>query len=420
MLRKLIHIIWPAFGLVFIALLHTAVQGQPMTDTYYVDPNGADTNTGSIEQPFRSLARAQQEIRQHPQRGKRPLTVSLRAGTHYLDDTLVFTADDSGAADAPVTYAAQAGEQAVVSGGRRLELTWEPDRDGMFRARTPAGSAIDELFVNGARQHMARYPNHDPAILPYHGYAADAFSPQRAARWADPAGGYIHAMHVHRWGGYHYRITGKNADGTVAYEGGWQNNRQLGMHKQYRFVENIFEELDAPGEWFHDARTQTLYFYPPPGLDLAGATIEVTRLRHLVEFRGDQANPVRHLHLQGLIFRHARRTFMETREPLLRSDWTIYRGGAVLFDGAEDCVIADCEFDQVGGNAVFVNNYNRRVTVRGTHIHGVGASAVCFVGDPAAVRNPLFEYGQRQSYADIDQTPGPKTDNYPADCVVED
>jgi len=111
---------------------------------------------------------------------------------------------------------------------------------------------------------------------------------------------------------------------------------------------------------------------------------------------------------------------METKEPLLRSDWTIYRGGAVEFTGAEECLIADCEFDQVGGNAVFINNYNHRITVRGTHIHGAGASGVCFVGDPKSVRNPLFEYGQRQSYEDIDKTPGPKSDNYPADCLVED
>ena len=25
-----------------------------------------------------------------------------------------------------------------------------------------------------------------------------------------------------------------------------------GPHEKYRFVENIFEELDAPGEWFLD------------------------------------------------------------------------------------------------------------------------------------------------------------------------
>lgn len=38
---------------------------------------------------------------------------------------------------------------------------------------------------------------------------------------------------------------------------------------------------------------------------------------------------------------------MDTREPLLRSDWTVYRGGAVLFNGAEDCTVAECEFDQL-------------------------------------------------------------------------
>ena len=111
---------------------------------------------------------------------------------------------------------------------------------------------------------------------------------------------------------------------------------------------------------------------------------------------------------------------MDNKEPLLRSDWTIYRGGAVLFAGCEDCALEDCTLEQLGGNAVFVNDYNRRVTVRGCHITEVGANGVAFVGDPEAVRNPLFEYGQRQSLKDIDRTPGPKSDNYPADCLVED
>jgi membrane-associated protease RseP (regulator of RpoE activity) len=42
------------------------------------------------------------------------------------------------------------------------------------------------------------------------------------------------------------------------------------------------------------------------------------------------------------------------------------------------------------------------------------------VGDPEAVRNPLFEYAQKQDLAEIDRTPGPRTVNYPAECVVED
>jgi hypothetical protein len=185
-------------------------------------------------------------------------------------------------------------------------------------------------------------------------------------------------------------------------------------------VENIFEELDAPGEWFLNAKTHTLYFYPPAGLDLARATVEATRLRSLVEFRGSEDKPVRFVILRGLTFRHAARTVMDTKEPLLRADWAIYRGGAIFFEGTEDCALEDSFLDQVGGNAVFVNHYNRRVTVRGCHIAKAGASGVCFVGDPQAARNPLFNYSQVNQLEDLDRTPGPRTQNYPADCLVED
>ena len=158
---------------------------------------------------------------------------------------------------------------------------------------------------------MARYPNYDPQkkTAAYQGYAADAFSKERAANWADPAGGYIHAMHVHRWGGYHYRITGKDAEGNVTYEGGWQNNRQMGMHKNFRMVENIFEELDAPGEWFHDAKNIHALLHAGQRHGFAAATVEVVRLRHLVEFQGAQKAPVKFITLQGFTVRHAARTF---------------------------------------------------------------------------------------------------------------
>ena len=398
----------------------TKTTGRVMTKEFFIAPHGSDANPGTLEQPVRTPAAARNLVRTSDALGKLPVNVFFREGTYYLEDTVVFLPEDSGSSHAPVTYVSYNDENVVISGGSALTLDWQPYRDGIFQARTPADLQIDQLFVNGQRQVMARYPNSDAAILPYNGYAADAFSPARAARWADPTGGYIHAMHVHHWGGYHYLITGKNPDNTITYEGGWQNNRQMGMHDSHRFVENIFEELDAPGEWFHNRKTQTLYYYPPEGVDLQSAVIEVSRLSHLVEFRGTQENPVRYIDLVGLTFRHASRTFMETKEPLLRSDWTIYRGGAVMFTGAEDCSVLDCEFDQVGGNAVFVNKYNRRIRVAGTHIQGAGATGVCFVGDPDSVRSPLFEYNERQSYANIDKTPGPKTDNYPADCVVED
>ena len=192
------------------------------------------------------------------------------------------------------------------------------------------------------------------------------------------------------------------------------------MHKDYRMVENIFEELDAPSEWFHDSKSSTLYFHPAEGADLANASVEVVRLRHLIELQGSEENPVKFLTFQGFVVRHSARTFMDTKEPMVRSDWTIYRGGAMLLTGTENVTIADCEFDQVGGNAIFVNNYNRDTLVKGCHIHDAGASGVCFVGDPDALFNPQFSYGQRNKFADIDLTPGPKTNNYPAQGMVAD
>jgi hypothetical protein len=382
---------------------------------YFVSPSGDDANLGTLKKPFATLQRAQQAVRQ------KHGNVFLRGGTYYLPETLVFTAQDSGTKDSPVIFQNYQNEQPLISGGVRLEkLDWQPYTNGIFQASVPADLQTEEIFVNGERQILARYPNFDPQAQYFDGFAADAISKQRAARWADPTGGYFHAMHPARWGDFTWRITGRDTNNEVKLEGGWQNNRGAAAHLQLRFVENIFEELDAPGEWFLNSKTHTLYFYPPAGLDLKQAVLEATRLRTLVEFRGDESKPVKWITLRGLTFRQAARTVMDTREPLVRSDWAIYRGGAIFFNGAVDCALEDSFIDQVGGNAVFVNNYNRRVAIRGTQIAKAGASGICFVGDPQAARSPLFNYYQTHQLAEIDRAPGPKTDNYPADCLVDD
>ena len=382
---------------------------------YFVSPSGNDASPGTLRKPFATVQRAQQAVRQ--KRGE----VFLRGGTYYLPAPLVFTANDSGTKKSPVVFQNYKNEKPVISGGVKLDnLNWQPFTNGILQAQVPADLQTEEMFINGERQILARYPNFDPKAQYFDGFAADAVSKERAARWANPTGGYYHAMHPSLWGDFTWRITGKNTNGEVNLEGGWQNNRGAAAHWQLRFVENVFEELDAPGEWFLNSQTHTLYFYPPAGLDLKNAVVEATRLRTLVEFRGDETKPVKWITLRGLIFRQAARTVMDTREPLLRTDWAIYRGGAIFFNGAEDCALADSLIDQVGGNAVFVNNYNRRIVIRGTQIAKAGASGICFVGDPQSARSPLFNYGQVHKLAEIDRTPGPKSNNYPADCLVDD
>ena len=392
----------------------------------YVSPEGSEQSDGSFRRPYK-LDEARQAA--WPLLGKEEVTIWLKDGIYYLDKTLVFSHEDGGTREFPVYYCALHEGKAIISGGRRLEVEWEPYRDGINVCRVPDGLLIDQLFMDDRRQEMARFPNSKEGKNVFDCWTLshsaepdpenDPLSPNRIAAWEDPSGAYLHAMHWALWGGMHYRVKGKTADGGLDLEGGWQNNRPDRMHQTYRFIEHVFEELDAPGEWYFDQEASLLYYYPQPGQEPNQAVVEVVSLRHLVEFKGTHDRPVRNIHLEGLVFKHAARTFMDNKEPLLRSDWTTYRGGGIFFNGAEHCSLSRCELDQLGGNSIFINNYNRQITIQSCHIHESGANGIAFVGDPAMVRDPIFRYGP-QNYKNLDLTPGPKGENYPRSCLVYD
>lgn len=389
------------------------------TPTYVVAPNGSDANSGTVEQPFATLQRAQQAMR------KEKGVVKLRGGIYYLSETVRLTAEDSGTKESPVVYEPYQNEKPILRGGVKIgPLSWEPYRDGIMQAKVPEKFRTDQLYVNGELQPMARFPNFDPKAKYFNGSANAAQIKERLGRWSDPTGGFLHEAHRSFWGSQTYLITGKGADGELALEGGWQSNRPPALgrrNEDVRFVENIFEELDAPGEWFLNGKTHTLYYYPSEKLDLATAEFEGATLKHLIELEGTAENPVRNITIKGLTFQYAARTVMENKEKILRSDWTVYRGGALYFDGTEDCLVEDCVIERVGGNAIFVSNYNRRMTLRGSLIREAGGNGIAFVGDPKAVRNPQVGYDCEQlPLESIDRTPGPIGNNYPAQCLVED
>lgn len=395
----------------------------------YVSTRGNDKWNGSEKKPVASLVRAQELARAYGR--DTSVEIVFEDGIYYLPGTVQFTGQDSKDYPATVTLRARHEGKAVISGGQQIRLDWKQEAGNIYVASVPAGMDIDQLYVAGLRQPMARFPNAQPGkqrnvydtwVLDHQAQPnpeMDPLQPERIALWKNPEGGYVHAMHTALWGDMHWEIKGKNEDGTLQLEGGWQNNRPSGMHPLYRFVENIKEELDVPGEWYYDRSENKLYYMPLPEIDLDEAKVEIVRLKHLIEFNGTKENPVRGIHLQGLTFKHTARTFMENKEQLLRSDWTMYRGGAIVFNGAEECSVENCEFDHLGGNTIFVNNYNRYLTVRGCYIHHSGANGIVFVGDPDMVRSPLFRYGN-QNYETMDMTPGPLGDNYPQDCWVDD
>ncbi|MEC3908505.1 right-handed parallel beta-helix repeat-containing protein [Tamlana sp. 2201CG12-4] len=384
----------------------------------YVATDGDDNNPGTFNQPVKTIGKAQQLVRTSKKYGA---TVYIRGGEYRMTKPVVFTPEDSGTEIYPVAYKAYPGEIPVFLGSKALALKWKKGKGGVYTAKVDKTLDFERLYANGEKQILARYPNYNEDVLPFNGWAEDAIAPERIKTWKRPEGAYLHVLHGAQWGGYHYRITGVDNKGEVILEGGWQNNRpEKGMHKKFRFVENIKEELDTINEWYLDKEKNTLYWKPSTGVNLKNVKIEVPQTKHLIEIKGTEANPVKHLHIEGIHFKHSTRTFMEADERLLRSDWAIYRGGAVFIDGVEHVSVKHSNFEDLGGNAVFVNDYARKVEISHNRITRIGASAICFVGDTTAVRSPVFGYSEYVTYEDMDKVIGPKNNLYPANCIAHD
>lgn len=343
------------------------------------------------------------------------IVITVLPGTYYLQSTVKITPDLNG-----LQLIGENANKVSIKGSKALKLNWQKVDDTTFKASVPRGSNFDQLIINGAPQILARYPNYDENGGYWQGYAADAISKERVASWKHPEGAFFHVLHGGRWGGFHYQITGVDDDGEAILKGGQQNNRPSRAHKEYRMVENVLEELDSPGEWFLDKAANELYYYPPENINVQNAVVEVSVLKSLFEIVGSLENPVQNISFSGIKFEHTQRTFMEEYEPLLRSDWTIYRGAALFFEGTENCSIKDCEFTNLGGNVIMASKYTSGLSVIGNHIHDCGASAVSFVGDASAVRSPSFQYGKFIPLAEMDTVRGPQNELYPRKCLVED
>jgi hypothetical protein len=118
---------------------------------------------------LRSLAEAQSRLRSMTADERAGATVILAEGTHFLDESIVFTAEDSGTREKPVVWKS---EGATVSGGKELHCkgNWKSLHNGVYECALPSGLSFDSLFVEGSRQVRARFPNGSPYI-PNDGYA---------------------------------------------------------------------------------------------------------------------------------------------------------------------------------------------------------------------------------------------------------
>jgi hypothetical protein len=406
--------------------------------TFYVATNGRDTNQGTKKRPFETLARAKEAVKAARQRGKKPITVLVREGTYYQAEPLVFGPQDSGTANAPVSWLAESGKVVTISGGQKLKCKWKRHKKGIMKCELPQVKAGDldftQLFVNGRRQHRARYPNYDDSAIGWRGWSGYTYPLKEIEddipnpnplpnddmtysgpssrgivynrqtftkkKWAHPAEAVIHILQEPHWGNLQWTVKAVDYDNHYIWFG--HGGHQIGAKwtdgalrvdkgSQY-YIENVFEELDAPGEWYLDKEKSILYYIPPKELDLKNALVEAPLLKQLIRFVGSQHQPVRNIRLEGFRITHTEATYLDKYEVPSLSDWAIHRGGTVFLEGARNITIKNCFFDAVGGNAVFMNNYNRNNIVTGCKFTEAGDSAVCFVGDLATTNGTQRDF----------------------------
>ena len=100
----------------------------------------------------------------------------------------------------------------------------------------------------------------------------------------------------------------------------------------------------------------------------------------MVGLHGTMDAPVRNVTIRGLGFRDAAQTTMQPWGVPSGGDWALYRGGALLIEGAESATVEGCTFQRVDGNALFVSGYNRDVAIVNNDFSWIGDCAMATWG----------------------------------------
>ncbi len=374
-------------------------EGPAENATFYVAVDGNDawsgtlpaTNADHTDGPFATVTGARNAIRVLKADGPltKPVTVMVRGGTYYLDETLVFGPQDSGTTECPVSYSAYPGETPIISGGRVIDGTWSPYKDEI------AVCLLDEvkqgnwyfrqLVVDGDRQQRSRTPDEGEYLR------EDALS-ETSFRFGD---GHMQAWHnlddvevvvFHSWNETRFRIQSLDVaervvqfrDPKARHTIGWKG---AGGPNRY-YIENTLEGITEPGEWYLDRKSGELYYWPTVN-DLANATIVAPVLKQLVRFEGDidENRYVEHVSVCGLMFCDVDWSLPENGYPDCGDVGDIVPPSAITFEAARHC------------------------SFRGNRIKNVGTYALELTGDGNLITdNEIFDTGSggiiSRSYGD--------------------
>jgi hypothetical protein len=373
----------------------------------YVAPDGDDANPGTKEKPFATIQRAQNTVRALKKNGlpNDGVTVTLRDGTYFLEETLLFTPEDSGTKGRTITWTAAPGETAILSGGRQI-VGWKKGEKNLWTANLPEVKAgkwtFRQLYVNGKRAVRARTPyfrlgnvtgGADGQPLVYH------VPKGIVKKWNHVR--EVEAVSLGRWAILRRPLEASDpvtGQATIAGPYKVPHPALLAQRGVACFFENALEELDEPGEWYLDRESGVLHYRPRAGEDMATAAVMAPMLERLVDIAGTDDTPVRELRFENLHFAHSHWPLPEQGYIGLQAghhtrgiDWSKPPwkpvDAAVILRAAEDCRFRSCVFSALGGSGLRFSDLCRRNAVTHSRFFDIAANAVMVgrSGHPAKV-----------------------------------
>ena len=387
-------------GLLFV--INTVLIGKVEDIKLYVATNGNDSWSGKIaspitvrfahqrlrlmagtDGPFATLERARDEIRNLKSDGlDAPVTVFVRDGIYQLSETLKLDKQDSGSEEAPIKYCAYQGEKPIIIGGKKIN-GFSSYEDGILKADVGSqgfkGIYFRQLFCNGKRMHLARYPNYD-SDNPYGGGWAYAdgehvpmyaeipnenkhtfqYKEQDTRQWSRLQEGEVFVFPRYNWWNNIVKIRSIDRETRVVT---LENDCSYPIRPTDRYYfRNLFEELDAPGEWYLDKETWTLYFYPPDDVDAENMTVYAPTMRTILELGDGVSN----ITFQGFVFECCDGTAITLNNTtnciiagnVIRNVGD-YTGSGVAVNGGSDNGVVSNDIYEIGCHGVSLNGGDR-------------------------------------------------------------
>ena len=321
----------------FLALILSSISAFGLD--FYISPSGSDSNSGSINSPWKTIYKAQGHIRAINSSMTEDINVYLREGVYYLNRTLKFTPEDSGSNNFSINYMAYRNEVAVISGGVPVS-NWTQHSGNIYKATLNRSTKLRQLYVNGARAFMSRtslkigaqggYGSYNFADGENGGpvwaetasagtmYDGIKFNASDLPSLSRPQDAELTYANDGAWRQYIVGIRGVTSSNgkSVALmqqpQGAWATNywnATMAVSGDYPknlyHVWNAYELLDEPGEFYFNPSTKELFYYKHNTTDMSKAQIIAPMLEKLIDISGvNKTNHVENLSFKKLVFAH--------------------------------------------------------------------------------------------------------------------